>query len=123
MPDLTLYSQDYGQRIKVNTWCDDITAAQNVYTRWKQEGTNRTHRLAATYTPDATKPAKRPIVTVIPANWLKDKVGLWIVTAEIAWSDADINGEPVTVVVERSPTQTTTTTSTTSTTSTTTTAP
>jgi hypothetical protein len=119
--DQILNSQDYGQRVKVCTWCSDITVSETQWTRWRNEATGETKILTATYTEDTEKLAKYPVVTVIPPRWLKDKLGLWLVTAEVRWSDAVINGDTITVLVQRSPTVTTTTTSTTSTTSTTTT--
>jgi hypothetical protein len=123
MADITLYSQDYGQQVKINTYCSDILTSTAQYTRWRHEVTGETHILSATYTPDATHVSKYPVVTTIAQYWLKDKLGLWIVTADLRWSGAQVNGDTITVLVKRSPTQTTTTTTTTSTTSTTTTAP
>ena len=125
MADITLYNQDYGQRITLKTWCSDITTSVTQWTRWRKEGTTRTYLLAASVVPtdELEKLAHRSIVCTIPSNWFKDKLGLWIVQAELRWSDAVISGEPVTVLVKRKPSMTTTTTSTTSTTSTTTTSP
>jgi hypothetical protein len=119
--DIVLNHLDYGQRVKIATWCSDISTAQTMWTRWKRESTGETHILPATYEEDTVKLVKYPIVSQIPTRWLKDKLGLWVVTAELRWSNpAKVNGDTVTVMVQRSPTETTTTTSTTSTTSTTT---
>ena len=114
--DIELYSQDHGQRVRLNTWCDDISTSTDYFVRWKRESTGETHQLDATVVPVASlsRAAKRAIVCVIPENWLKDKLGLWTVTARLTWSDASICGDPVTVLVKRHPTVTTTTTSTTS---------
>lgn len=121
--DVTLYNQDYGQRIQLDTWCSDITTATSQFIRWRLEDSTRTYILTATVVPTAEldKLAKRAIVATIPSNWLKDKLGLWHVQAELRWGDAVISGKPITVEVRRKPSMTTTTTTTTTTTSTTTT--
>lgn len=117
-----MYNQDYGQRLRINTWCAEITTSTSQAVRFKRESTGETFELPATVVPVAllTKAAKRSVVCTIPANWLKDKLGLWSAAAQITWGDADVAGKPIVFKVLRHPTRTTTTTSTTSTTSTTT---
>lgn len=114
---IELYNQDYGQRLRINTWCEDITDSTAQTVRFKRETTGETYELVAAIVPVAqlTKAAKRSIVCTIPSNWLKDKLGLWAVAAQITWGDATVSGKPIVLKVLRHPTKTTTTTSTTTT--------
>lgn len=120
--DIELYNQDYGQRIQLNTWCDEVQESTGQAMRMKRESTGETYSINAALVPlaDLDKEAKNAIVATIAPNFLKDKLGLWNVAAQITWIDATISGKPLWLRVKRHPTITTTTTSTTSTTTTTT---
>ena len=122
MPDMILYDRDYGQRVTIHSYCSDIAESTVQRLNWRKEGTNETFKLSASVVPvaDLEKLEHRSVVATVPAYGLRGKAGLWTVTAELTFADGPINGDPVTVLVKRSPTLTTTTTSTTSTTSTTT---
>lgn len=120
--DIELYNQDYGQRIQLNTWCSEVQTSTSQAMRMKRESTGETYSINAAVVPlaDLDKAAKHAIVATIAPKFLKDKLGLWSVAAQITWGDATISGKPLWMLVKRHPTITTTTTSTTSTTSTTT---
>jgi len=120
--DITLWSEDYGQRLEINTWCAEIATATEFAVRFMRISTRQTLQLSATAVPlgDLDNPDKRAIVCTIPAKWLKDKLGRWRIQPRAKWGDAWISGDPLILEVKRHPTVTTTTTSTTSTTSTTT---
>ena len=97
---ITLYSDDYGQTIKVNTYISDIGDATSITIKMKKLGSTTTATLSAS---EVAGDENYAVSADIASGWLSDKTGKWVAQVVAVWTDAEVTGKEFIIeVVDRS---------------------